>query len=63
MSMEKQGVIKEGVTPPENANEPDCGCKPSESPIDKLADDHTTSRLIQKMRTRRAGPQPINSTC
>jgi len=44
MSIEKQGVVREGVTPPENSN--DAAVKTS---IDKLADDHTISRLIQKM--------------
>lgn len=44
MYMEKQGVVREDITPAEDPD--DLGARPS---IDKLADDHTISRLIQKM--------------
>lgn len=63
MSMEKQGVIAPGTTPPEDPK--DC-CKTADakSNTDRLADDHTISRLIQGMdrRTQRPTIRPQGGT-
>lgn len=55
MSMEKQGVVQEGVTPPENSGEC-CKTADTKSNTDRLADEHAISRLIQGMNRRTHRP-------
>jgi hypothetical protein len=55
MSMEKKGVVQEGVTPPEEPREC-CKAADDKSSTDHLADDHAISRLIQGMGRRCARP-------
>lgn len=64
MSMEKQGIIGEGITPPEN--EDPQRMQPADSPddvIEKLADDHTISRMIQRMSKHIKSPCVPKDKC
>ena len=51
MSMEKQGEVREDITPPENPSEC-CKTADAKSNTDRLADEHAISRLIQGMGRR-----------
>jgi hypothetical protein len=57
--MEKQGVVNEH-TPSEDPKAPQEKSAEAKS-VDKLAEDHVVSRLIQKMSRRPASSRPVST--
>lgn len=62
MSMEKQGVVDEGHTKPEDQTCKSAGPQALKSAADKLAEDHTISRLIQGLGQHRRPMRPMGGT-